>query len=203
MPAAPRPHNAGPSAAPKNRAAILSAARTLFAQQGYHVPLNAIARAAGVGQGVLYRHFPHRIDLALAVFDDNFAELEAIAAAQSGQDCFGVLWRRLVTFTVESTAFIDMVIQTHPELPETLGEDRLARIIAEPLARAQGAGLADPSWQVSDVLLFIHMVHGVVIGQAAPDDAAPAVQRALELIDPRLTGNGDGSFLRRSQLADR
>ena len=91
MPATPRPHNAGPSAAPKNRAAILSAARTLFAQQGYHVPLNAIARAAGVGQGVLYRHFPHRIDLALAVFDDNFAELEAIAAAQSGQDCFGVL----------------------------------------------------------------------------------------------------------------
>ena len=45
------------------------------------MPYNAIAKAAGVGQGVLYRHFPRRVDLALAVFDDNFTAMERLAEA--------------------------------------------------------------------------------------------------------------------------
>ncbi|MGV9408437.1 TetR/AcrR family transcriptional regulator [Nocardia sp. NPDC003693] len=72
--------NRGPSAAAGNRAAILAAARTIFAQNGFDAPMSAIARTAGVGQGVLYRHFPNREAIALAVFDDNIAEIEARAA---------------------------------------------------------------------------------------------------------------------------
>lgn len=190
MPGPPRSRNAGPAVAPRNRAAILDAARRVFAEQGYHAPLNAIARAAGVGQGVLYRHFPNRLDLAVAVFEENFAAIEQLAGDTAGPECFGVVWRRLVADTVTSTAFIDMVIDTQPHLPDALGEDRLSRIIAGPLARAQASGLADPGWTAHDVLLFIHMVHGVVIGQ--PDRSAgataAAVDRALALIDPRLAG---------------
>ncbi len=186
MPATRSKHNAGPSAAPRNRAAILDAARTLFAEQGYHVPYNAIAKAAGVGQGVLYRHFPRRVDLALAVFDDNFTAMERLAEATPGAECFTVVWRRLVADTVSSTAFIDMVIDQHPQLPDALGEDRLAAILEGPLARAQAAGLADPGWSMADILLFIHMVHGVVVGQPDRADAPAAVDRALTLIDPRL-----------------
>ena len=187
MPATPSKNNAGPSAAPRNRAAILAAARILFAELGYHVPYNAIAKAAGVGQGVLYRHFPQRTDLALAVLDHNFAAMEQLAEQTPGPECFGVLWRRLVADMVASTAFIDMVIDLHPQLPDALGENRLAAILEAPLARAQAAGLADPDWSMADVLLFIHMVHGVVIGQPERTDAPAAVARALSLIDPRLT----------------
>lgn len=43
-------------------------------------PLSAIARRAGVGQGSLYRHFPTRQSLALAVFDQNMVQLEHLAA---------------------------------------------------------------------------------------------------------------------------
>ena len=71
-------------------------------------------------------------------------------------------------------------------LPAALGEDRLAAILEGPLARAQAAGLADPGWSMADILLFIHMVHGVVVGQPDRADAPAAVDRALTLIDPRL-----------------
>ncbi len=47
-----------------------------MAARGHRVPLNAIAREGRVGQGVLYRHFPTRLDLAFAVFEENSAELE-------------------------------------------------------------------------------------------------------------------------------
>ena len=78
----PRPTgrvNRGPAAAAGNRRAILAAARRLFAAHGYNVPLHTIAQEAGTGQGTLYRHFPTRLDLALAVFETHFAELTAIA----------------------------------------------------------------------------------------------------------------------------
>ena len=75
MTSSPRAGNRGPAAAAGNRRALLRAARDLFAQKGYNVPLSAIARAAGVGQAVLYRHFPRRLDLAFAVFEENFADL--------------------------------------------------------------------------------------------------------------------------------
>ena len=76
MPAHHRRINRGPAAAAENRRAVLAAARELFAERGYEVPMQAIAKRAGVGQGVLYRHFPKRLDLALAVFEENFVRLE-------------------------------------------------------------------------------------------------------------------------------
>jgi AcrR family transcriptional regulator len=63
--------NRGPSAAAENRAALIAAARAVFATAGYDAPLSAVARRAGVGQGSLYRHFPNRMSLAVAVFEDN------------------------------------------------------------------------------------------------------------------------------------
>ena len=42
--------------------------------------MSAIARRAGVGQGSLYRHFPDKISLALAAFEENVSGIEALAA---------------------------------------------------------------------------------------------------------------------------
>src|SRR3954447_20413240 len=101
--------NRGPAAAIDNRRAILQGARRVMAERGYHVPLSAIARDAGVGQGVLYRHFSTRLDLAFAVFEENFRELEALAG-EPGPDAFGRLWDRVVDLTVDSAAFVEMVV---------------------------------------------------------------------------------------------
>jgi AcrR family transcriptional regulator len=51
----------------RNRVALLAAAREVFADQGLDAPLEHIARAAGVGIGTLYRHFPTRADLIDAI----------------------------------------------------------------------------------------------------------------------------------------
>jgi AcrR family transcriptional regulator len=44
----------------RNRDQILAAAKERFAAQGPDVPMEEIARAAGVGVGTLYRRFPDR-----------------------------------------------------------------------------------------------------------------------------------------------
>jgi len=68
--------NRGPAAAASNRRALIRAARELFAEQGFGVPFSAIARRAGVGQASLYRHFPDKVSLGIAVFDENLQGLE-------------------------------------------------------------------------------------------------------------------------------
>src|SRR5512142_661145 len=61
----------GPRAdASRNRARLLAAAREALAEAGDDVALDVIARRAGVGNATLYRHFPTRADLLVAVYAD-------------------------------------------------------------------------------------------------------------------------------------
>jgi AcrR family transcriptional regulator len=61
--------------AARNRARLLAAATAAFADRGVETSLEDIAKAAGVGIGTLYRHFPTREDLVLAVYG---AQIEAL-----------------------------------------------------------------------------------------------------------------------------
>jgi len=61
--------------AARNRARLLDAATASFAERGVETSLDDIAKAAGVGIGTLYRHFPTREDLVLAVYG---AQIEAL-----------------------------------------------------------------------------------------------------------------------------
>ena len=63
----PRPLRAD---ARRNRERILAAAREAFAEAGRDVQMPEVARAAGVGVGTLYRHFPAKEDLVLALVRD-------------------------------------------------------------------------------------------------------------------------------------
>ena len=54
----------------RNRERILAAAREVFAQEGRGVQMPDVARAAGVGVGTLYRHFPAKEDLVRALVED-------------------------------------------------------------------------------------------------------------------------------------
>jgi AcrR family transcriptional regulator len=64
----------------RNVAALLEAAKAMFAASGVDVPAKEIADLAGVGVGTLYRHFPQRSDLVKAVLEH---EIDACAAAAS------------------------------------------------------------------------------------------------------------------------
>jgi len=161
--------------------ALLDAARSVFAAQGYHAPLNAIAREAGVGQGVLYRHFPTRLDLARAVFDENIAELEQIAT-EPGPQTFGRVWHRLVEMTVEASAFVEMAVDARRQLTEDDGERRLRAMVDTTLPPAREAGLVDDRLTTDDVVLAQRMVFGVVVTTADPTQVTALVADALRLL---------------------
>ncbi|WUH91529.1 TetR/AcrR family transcriptional regulator [Streptomyces sp. NBC_00433] len=72
---APVPHRARRADAARNAELLLAAAKRLFAQEGPDVALDEVARGAGLGNATLYRHFPTRGDLLVAVYADEVAEL--------------------------------------------------------------------------------------------------------------------------------
>ncbi|MGW3423583.1 TetR/AcrR family transcriptional regulator [Streptomyces phaeochromogenes] len=62
------------SDARENRARILAAAREALTADG-STSINQIAQRAGVGSGTLYRNFPTRESLVLAVYQDEVARI--------------------------------------------------------------------------------------------------------------------------------
>jgi AcrR family transcriptional regulator len=65
--------------AQRNREAILAAARKLFRANGPGVPVDDIAKEAGVGMGTLYRHFPTKDELIDAIVVVRFGEMAETA----------------------------------------------------------------------------------------------------------------------------
>jgi AcrR family transcriptional regulator len=61
--------------AARNADRLLAAARELLDEAGADVPLDDVARRAGVGNATLYRHFPTRGDLLVAVYADEVERL--------------------------------------------------------------------------------------------------------------------------------
>ncbi|CAA9425512.1 MAG: Transcriptional regulator, AcrR family [uncultured Quadrisphaera sp.] len=57
-----------PVDAQRTRAALLEAAAAAFVASGVEAPVRDIAAGAGVGLGTVYRHFPTRADLVVAVY---------------------------------------------------------------------------------------------------------------------------------------
>jgi AcrR family transcriptional regulator len=71
----------------RNRERVLEVARAAFAADGLSVPLDEIARRAGVGPGTLYRHFPTKESLFEAVVQDRLRDLcEEGAALREAAD---------------------------------------------------------------------------------------------------------------------
>ncbi|MEW1776848.1 TetR/AcrR family transcriptional regulator [Streptomyces sp. NPDC086777] len=64
----------------RNREKLVAAALAEFTRGGKDVPLDSIARAAGVGIGTLYRHFPTRDALVLAAYEHEVDQVCADAA---------------------------------------------------------------------------------------------------------------------------
>ena len=63
--------------AERNRCALLRAAQDVFAERGIDAPLDEIAKRAGVGNATLYRRFPTRCSLLVAVFTETLQHVNA------------------------------------------------------------------------------------------------------------------------------
>ncbi|WP_402461594.1 TetR family transcriptional regulator [Isoptericola aurantiacus] len=174
--------NAGPRAAARNRAALLAAAREVFAEHGAHAPLNAVARRAGVGQGSLYRHFPDRLALVLALFEEQVAIVEELAEDPGTTlvDLLGTVTRH----AIDSVVSIDLAAGTPEVRPDPRLVDlreRIADVLAPRVEAAVATGDARPGTTVEDVLLGVEMVAAALTRRPAEDRERYAV-RAWRLL---------------------
>lgn len=172
--------NRGPVAGPENRAALIAAAREIFGSDGVDAPLSSIAKRAGVGQGSLYRHFPDRASLILAVFDENMREIEQ-AAAQPETTLRSLA--DLVTHQTEGVAPLIGVTDGDERLREL--EDRLRAAFTPKWNEAQRLGTVGTHATMNDLMMAIAMVATVVTHAAEPERHAVATA-AWELLRPGL-----------------
>jgi AcrR family transcriptional regulator len=132
--------------AERNREHVLTVAQEVFAAEGLAVPIDEIARRAGLGVGTLYRHFPTKEALFLAIVVDRMERLVADArelarAPDPGEAFFGFL-ARIVHEGSAKKDFMDALSSTGADLGRTLLELKKSykAALAVLLERAQDSG---------------------------------------------------------------
>jgi len=140
----------------RNQQALLDAAAAVFVSSGVDAPVREIAARAGVGMGTIYRHFPTRAELVVAVFRhqvDACADAAPRLLAESSSPRAGLAqWADL---------FVDFLITKHG-LAATLhgdsaGFDALHTLFIERLVPACGilvAAAVEAGEIVSDVSAY-------------------------------------------------
>ncbi|MFE0894227.1 TetR/AcrR family transcriptional regulator [Streptomyces rochei] len=142
----------------RNRERIVTAAREMFVEHGPDVPLDDVARRAGVGNATVYRNFPDRDALVREVVCsvmDRTARAAEAALAESG-DAFEALERFVhVAADERISALCPMVSSTfdqhHPDLEAA--RERVERLVAEVMDRAKAAGQLRTDVGVGDVMI--------------------------------------------------
>ena len=149
--------------AARNRARVLDAARTAFAEAGLDVGVEEIARRAGVGKGTLYRRFPTKEALVRAIFEDILDEMERNVAASEAVEDAGEAFEHYLNSSARMQAsnqgFFDVV--AHGLGAGALTDEQRRRIVAAatgPLQRAQAAGAIRDDLKPEDMWLILRMI---------------------------------------------
>ncbi|MDF2706888.1 MAG: transcriptional regulator, TetR family [Nonomuraea muscovyensis] len=153
-----------------NRERLLRAARQLFADRGLDVPLEEIARSAGVSIGTLYNRFPTRGALVEAVFEDRRATVAELAEQALAMDDAGDGFVAFLTGVCELQA-ADLGYNDVAARGAAMDGDRGYDLMREILARAQRSGdlrgditLADMAFVVWGVAATVRATHKVAPG---------------------------------------
>jgi AcrR family transcriptional regulator len=164
----------------RNRAHLVAVATSVFAEEGPEATLNEIARRAGVGPGTLYRHFPTRQELLVAVFKDRVTTLCAKAgtlAVESppGEALTGWL-RALLTHALTDRGLGTTMMSAGP----ASGFDCSAMMrsaAAGLLVTAQQAGAVRPDLEVDDLF---ELVTGLALATGNLDRATRLLSLTLD-----------------------
>jgi AcrR family transcriptional regulator len=177
----------------RNRARVLEAAAEAFAAEGPTVPLDEIARRAGVGAGTVYRHFPTKEALLQAVLTDRMEilhgqALDALAAPQPGP-AFFAYFETLATSAEGKMDLADALGREGIDVRAATHDvaTLLKAALGELLRRAQDAGAVRTDVGVADL-------HALVCGAVAaaravpPEDAPRAIGLVADALRPVLAG---------------
>src|SRR5436190_3446150 len=171
--------------AARNREALLSAARQVMSEQGLDASLDEIARRAGVGNATLYRRFPTRTDLIVAVCEQRMAEhVHAVEQALAEPDSWEAL-RHYITaagaLQASDRAIADLVtldVSSAPEIERL--RVRAVRGVETLIKRAKAAGTLRADCTAEDVLILLQSNAGLV--ERSHGAAASASQRLVHLL---------------------
>jgi AcrR family transcriptional regulator len=92
----------------RNEKALLDAAAAVFVASGVDAPVRDIAAKAGVGMGTIYRHFPTRADLVIAVFRH-----QVDACAEAGPALLASNESPYAALTQWIDLFVDFLVTKH------------------------------------------------------------------------------------------
>ncbi|MEV1245415.1 TetR/AcrR family transcriptional regulator [Nonomuraea sp. NPDC050022] len=145
----------------RNHDAVLAAARKLFAERGVDVPLDDVARCAGVGNATMYRHFPTRQDLIIAVYADEVTELcesgDALLAADSPGDA---LHEWLGAFVAHVAGKRELALALPRDGSALFGEwhEKMLATASALLTRAQDAGEVRSDLTVRELMTLANAI---------------------------------------------
>ncbi|HYY05719.1 MAG TPA: helix-turn-helix domain-containing protein [Candidatus Limnocylindria bacterium] len=176
-----RPHRAD---ARRNFDALLVAARDAFNRDGIDVPLEDIARDAGVGIGTLYRNFPTRSDLVEAVYISEIEELLQAARDANEREPWDALetWLRRFSGYVATKLAMLQGLNKDSEIFRTC-RAAMYDAVSPLFERAQAAGEVRSDTNLDDVL---RLVSGVTASHYESDaQRARVLTLALDAIRTR------------------
>jgi AcrR family transcriptional regulator len=145
----------------RNRERVLDAAREAFARAGLGVPIDEIARAAGVGAGTVHRHFPTKESLYAAVLADRVAALVTLARSyDDGEGLFRFLYE-FATHGAGNRALAEALTRGGVDVQAELGSRsaELKGAMADLLSVAQRAGTARADITPDDLQALLAAAH--------------------------------------------
>jgi AcrR family transcriptional regulator len=196
---------------------ILVAAQDVFAESGYQASMERIAQRAGVGVGTLYRRFPNKESLVVAIMEmagQRSLELvaEVLENAAPAEGIFEFM-RRCVSLPASLRALVSRsphLAETHLAMVESL-----APPVTRLLTNAKAAGSIRTDVTFSDIAIILLSVRAVEdryeageageAGEAAARLGRQQGERHLQLLFDGLRATGSTlphRSLSRAQLYD-
>jgi AcrR family transcriptional regulator len=171
----------------RNRQRVLDAAREAFATDGLAVPLDDIARRAGVGAGTVYRHFPTKEALFEAVMVERMQQLAEESRDRAADSDSTEALLRFVRYLIVEAApkkdLIDALTTAGADLHQVLGEiaDEMRGHIARMLSRAQRTGGIRRDIRIAELMALLSAVITAGHGRGHTSDP-PRIDRIADVV---------------------
>ncbi|MFL6082201.1 MAG: TetR/AcrR family transcriptional regulator [Mycobacterium sp.] len=178
--------------AARNRARVLEVAYETFAAEGLAVPIDEIARRAGVGAGTVYRHFPTKEDLFRATIEDRITRIvddgrALLASEDPGEALFTFLRAMVLQWGATDQGLVDALAGVGIDINDAVpnAEAAFLGLLGHLLQAAQKAGTARKDVDVPDVKAIV--VGAQAIQAYRPDTAERLTEVVLDGLRSAIT----------------
>ena len=180
----------------RNRAAVIAAAKRLFAEQGLEAQMPDVAKAANVGVGTVYRHFPTKDHLIVALVSEWFERLADKAREDLESEDAWQGFSDFIRFATQIQADdrgLCEVMGSRPDVMEKAAWDaQLPELSDRLVKRVQRSGELRRDLEWEDIPMIVCGLGGVT--QSTPAPSIGRWPRLVEIILDGLRAPGGGKL---------